>query len=291
MNNVKSGLEGNNWLLEKLQADEPFCAGKIGGTECSVITQYIHNAGYTPEIAQQINFLCGVTPSNKENLDMFSSFYLQSLKHIDALGRWNNNSQEQSLANKYVDTYDHFEMSFLDPLKFSPDNKPWSHALEGKNILVVSPFLDSFFNQYNNRENWDTHNVCPTFKTFKVIRSTFSNSLDPINGHKNWIDAYKDLVSRINKSEFDVALVGCGAIGLPLCSYIKSRLGKQAIHTAGSTQLLFGVMGGRWETRDYVKKVHWNENWVYPLDEETPFNVNDIPKNHYGEATYFKGSN
>ena len=49
----------------------------------------------------------------------------------------------------------------------------------------------------------------------------------------------------ISKIDFDVALLGCGGYGLPLCNYIRHTLGKSAIYVGGGLQLLFGVMGSR----------------------------------------------
>ena len=44
--------------------------------------------------------------------------------------------------------------------------------------------------------------------------------------------------------EFDVAIIGCGAYGLPLAVEAK-RMGKQAIHMGGATQVLFGIKVNR----------------------------------------------
>lgn len=48
-----------------------------------------------------------------------------------------------------------------------------------------------------------------------------------------------------NKLDFDITLIGCGTYGLPLAARIK-RMNKVAIHTAGWTQMLFGIYGERW---------------------------------------------
>ena len=71
----------------------------------------------------------------------------------------------------------------------------------------------------------------------------------------------------IKKIDFDIAFLGCGAYGLPLASYIKS-LGKQALHTGGSTQLLFAIKGRRWEGDG--ARVFKEDFWVYPSLDERP---------------------
>lgn len=47
------------------------------------------------------------------------------------------------------------------------------------------------------------------------------------------------------------------------------KLGKQAIHMAGVTQLLFGIRGKRWDN-DKLYHTFFNKNWCYPSVEETP---------------------
>lgn len=58
-------------------------------------------------------------------------------------------------------------------------------------------------------------------------------------------DALNAMCRRIDTSEFDVALMGACAYGLPLAAHVKRR-GQQAIHAGGVTQLLFGIFGERW---------------------------------------------
>ena len=59
----------------------------------------------------------------------------------------------------------------------------------------------------------------------------------------------------IKNLDFDIALLGCGGYGLPLCNFIKMDMNKSAIYIGGGLQLLFGVMGRRWENRDDWKKI------------------------------------
>jgi len=81
----------------------------------------------------------------------------------------------------------------------------------------------------------------------------------------------------IDKKDFDIALIGCGAYGLPLAAYIKSK-GKQAIHIGGSLQLLFGIMGERWKS-DKTLKV--NNYWTKPFKEDFIKKGSQIEKGCY----------
>ena len=80
------------------------------------------------------------------------------------------------------------------------------------------------------------------FKSFLLFRQVAGNT----EGYETWFDALKQMESEIDKADFDVALIGCGAYGFPSAAYCKS-IGKQGIHTGGSLQLYFGIKGKRWD--------------------------------------------
>ena len=65
-----------------------------------------------------------------------------------------------------------------------------------------------------------------------------------------------------------MALLGCGAYGLPLAAAIKG-MGRPVLQLGGALQLLFGIRGRRWEAMPPFAAL-MNEHWVRPLPEETP---------------------
>jgi hypothetical protein len=79
--------------------------------------------------------------------------------------------------------------------------------------------------------------------------------------------------NEIDKVEYDICLIGCGANGFPLAAHVK-RNEKKSIQLRGSLQLLFGIRGKRWEkpnlNKDYSFFNLMNEHWVRPPIEETP---------------------
>ena len=68
------------------------------------------------------------------------------------------------------------------------------------------------------------------------------------------------MTDEFRKIVFDVEIVGCGAYGFPL-SYEIKKMGRVAIHLGGATQLMFGIMGKRWEN-DFKDIV--NDSWTRP---------------------------
>ena len=59
----------------------------------------------------------------------------------------------------------------------------------------------------------------------------------------------------IERLDFDIALLGCGGYGLPLCNFIYKKMNKSAIYVGGGLQLLFGIMGNRWENIPMWKEI------------------------------------
>lgn len=152
-------------------------------------------------------------------------------------------------------------------------DKPWSMALSGKKVLVVHPFAKSIELQYAKRKLlWDNQNVLPDFelKTIKAIQ-TIAGEKSSFN---NWFEALDYIKKRMDETDYDVAIIGCGAYGFHLAAHAK-RTGHVAIHLGGATQILFGIKGKRWENIPEVSKF-FNEHWVNPLPEETPMNKDKV---------------
>ena len=84
------------------------------------------------------------------------------------------------------------------------------------------------------------------------------------------------MIEECKKMEFDVAIIGCGAYGYPLAAEIK-RMGKVAIHLGGATQILFGIIGNRWE-KDHPEfcRKFVNDAWVRPMDKEKIQNAGSV---------------
>lgn len=198
------------------------------------------------------------------------------MKEIDVLASY-------VYAEKYVDKY-------LDCVKVDLDGyyapflwkNPWTKYLKGKKVLVVHPFVDSIRYQYeHNREKlFENPDVLPEFAELHTIKAvqTIADQQDP--RFATWFDALQYMKDEISKVDFDIALIGCGAYGMNLAAHVK-RMGKQAVHLAGWTQMLFGVYGERWikDQPQYSKFI--NEHWIRPLKSEKPKGAEKVENGCY----------
>lgn len=99
------------------------------------------------------------------------------------------------------------------------------------------------------------------------------------NNFKDWFEALDWMKAEMNKTDYDICLIGCGAYGFPLAAHAK-RQGKKAIHLGGSLQLLFGIKGVRWENPNYNPKYNYaalmNQYWIKPNNNEKPNNAGNV---------------
>lgn len=265
---VLTDQEGNDRLYEMVLAGRPFAATRFGGTETKTIADVLYTkaggkcGGVSDRTLERIMQLSGFFPADREALNRFVDLYMECCTDIDLLGVWNILLQSY-LADECVTNADLAELRMFEPYYFA---RPWTRALEGKKVAVIHPFAETIEKQYKKRQQlFENKSILPEFelRCVKAVQTLAGNKCE----HATWFDALEWMYSEIMKEEFDVALLGCGAYGLPLAVKIK-RAGKQAVHVGGSLQLFFGIKGSRWDNHEVIGKLY-NEAWVRPSEAET----------------------
>jgi len=226
-----------------------------------------------------IKLLCnnaGVFPNDIKIMEKYAHASLDLLPEIDLLIFWGYVLGESYLRNKYAPNANLINQKALEPYLLK---KPWSRFLKGLKVLVVHPFADTIQKQYLKREEiFNNPDILPEFdlKTIRAVQSLGGNH----SGFENWFVALDSMKNNIRNTEFDVCIIGAGAYGMHLSAYVK-KLGKIAIHMGGSTQLLFGIKGDRWDK--YVPEVSklYNSSWVRPSDDEKPLIYSAIENGCY----------
>ena len=202
---------------------------------------------------------------DEEQIKKYHSLIVDSYNKADLIANWYSCKMEGDLIKKYSKNSILVPSKVLEPRLLK---KPWSMALEGKKVLVIHPFTKTIVSQYKKRELlFDNKLFLPNFE-LKVIPSVWYDPFDMDRKFITWFDALNYLKEEIRKTQFDIALLGCGPFGVPLVTYIKD-IGKQAIYIGGALQIMFGIKGARW---DQIKEVRdlYNEHWVRPDEEFKP---------------------
>lgn len=262
---VLSASEGNDSIKDTILLSKPAMVARCGATEMRCVDEYLTRAFFTNTIKREISELSGVFPATDEFLRRFCEYYIECVVQSDILALWGVGAECKVVKTRCGGNTKFTQLTALEPYYFK---QPWSEALKGKKVLVVHPFDESIRQQYSKREKlFRNPDVLPVFESLTCIRAVQS-----IAGQKTefdtWFDALEDMKAQIKEADFDVAIIGAGAYGLPLASYIK-ELGKIAIQMSGCTQILFGIKGKRWEQIPEVSRL-FNEYWVRPTGNETP---------------------
>ena len=285
------GQVASDVIRGELLADKPCMIARFGNTELRtvlrrwnrtrnnlVVNAYRYSMGkqgpfwWDKEIKKAMGNGAGFFPCTNETLDKFGDFFLHDLDQIDVLGTWVPG--ETAVAS----CFPHAQLVPLVDLEPFYHRDPWTSALEGRTVLVVHPFENSIRSQYAKRKDlFSNPQMLPDFnlKTLKAVQSIGGKS----PGFATWFDALDSMCAQIQETEFDIALIGAGAYGMPLAAFVK-RLGRKAVHLGGASQLCFGIKGKRWDDRPFYQKLY-NPHWTRPLREETPANHQTVEDGCY----------
>lgn len=275
---ILSATQGNAQLANAIHSGAPFGAGKIGSVELEGLNCYLADPTLktmSADLRQKLYANVGVFPQTDATLQSFFKTFLASLNALDVAGVWYNVG-ERAVLKTHAPQAVYTEIRALEPYYHT---HAWSHALQGKTVLLISPFTRSCASQYAQREKvWASKpNLLPEF-TLNVLRAPLSPALVP-PPYASWDETLTAMQAHIQKTPFDIALIGVGGYSLPLVAYCKS-LGKQAIHMGGSTQVLFGVAGARWDKSTAIGQM-MNTHWVAPSGDERPENVKLVERGCY----------
>jgi hypothetical protein len=222
---------------------------------------------------------------NFKMAEMFDNDAEQIIKYLNQLKKVYSESDIQvcwykTLAEaKLLKKYGRPEVKCTDFVLLEPfflDN-PWTKALEGKKVLVVSPFSATIEKQYQRIQDIYPNEFMPKFELTTVQSVWYAPTPGKDDRFECWNDALEYLKNEVKKKDYDIALLSCGPFGVPLLDTIYG-MGKQGIYVGGALQLYFGIRGNRWDQYPAYQPL-FNDNWVWPGDDNRP----------KGAANYEKG--
>lgn len=274
--------EGARWLRDALTSGTPFFAGKLGTSELDALYFRLHNPGvsYPSFLRRNLCVNAGVFPATDAILDDWvHSMRSDVLPHLDCVAQWNPGSPagESTVLRLTCPDAVRCKLRSLEPYYEAAVEDRWTLALPDR-VAVVSPFASSIAKQWKKRTGvWRGRTLWNERTEVIPIRCGYSPLLtdaDEPNAWPasirsgTWRDAVKATADAVTATGATVALLGCGALSLPLGAELKRR-GISAIHTGGATQILFGIRGRRWDAHDVISSF-FNEAWAPPSPDEIP---------------------
>jgi hypothetical protein len=273
-------------LRERLeQHTHPIAIGRHGATELRVLLFYtsmrLYGTPYPNYLVYQMEHEAGLFPATPEMIDKWAHEYLSSLKMFDLyVTGWVTDiaEQESGLMNAYApDTIRGLPLRVLEPYYVNRDIQ-WSNGLQNKHVAVVSSFANTMEKQLRNKECiWgDIHNnILPSSAKWSFVKTGYCPKLAGNRDEckwppfiKTWEDAVDYIVNEVKNTGAEIALIGCGSLGVLISSRLK-KLGISSVVMGAAIQVIFGIKGNRWETHDIIGKL-WNSAWIYPSESEIP---------------------
>ena len=292
--------QASELIYDLLVSGKPCMVARFGAFELNVVVNY---CGVSREKHSMWGFIkgnelqwwwnefsllklqtnAGVFPMSHQLAARFSKLMLEDMKQVDILSSWLR--EEQIMIDEYCLKLQKVMLLALEPYWAI---EPWTRALEGKKVLVIHPFASLIESQYAEKREllFQDKRVLPSFelKPLQAVQSIGGES-----EFKDWFEALNWMKTQMDATDYDVALIGCGAYGFPLAAHAK-RMGKQSVHLGGALQLLFGIRGKRWDDPSYGLRVFgvqnmykrlFNEAWVYPTGSLRPKYANRVESGCY----------
>lgn len=294
-NSVKDADTVSDIIYNELMSEKASMIARYGATELSCVINYLGVKAGRPNIfrylvgkeldwwwnknlLQQLEQWSGFFPPSIPNVERFCQLILNDSEQLDILASW---LSDERRLDHYIGTDIFIQLLFLDPFW---SKRPWTRALEGRKVLIVHPFAELISKQYTERrkELFTNQLILPEFTLYAI--PAVQSLGGEVNGFSDWFEALHWMEDEIDKVDYDICLIGCGAYGFPLAAHVK-RQGKKAVHMGGSLQLLFGIIGKRWENPAYGAKelgetgkypALVNKYWVRPGNVGAPKNADKV---------------
>lgn len=291
MSNTLPYRESVDFIRAGILSGRPFMAGKVGTGDNETMLRYmdIHDKEacllkwfkllvgrrrpfwWDNSIRAGIGVCAGVFPPTVEGIEEFCRIYETYLPEMDGFASCADG--ETRIHDRYCPKAVPITWESLFPLR---EGYSWFDALQGKRVLVIHPYEKSIRSQYFKALNCELHNGQGPFPEFDLLTYKPVNSIGGKSSEfVSWNEALRHMIAEISDIDFDVALVGCGVYGVPLSVHIK-RMGRVAVHTGGSTQLIFGI-----KARVYDGWGFYNENWIRALPGDVPENMGLIENGRF----------
>jgi hypothetical protein len=187
--------------------------------------------------------------------------------------------QEAALLATYAPTAFKTPLRSLEPY-YMPPALRWTRTLAGKRVAIVSSFAETAVAQAARGAQalWTGHSdpetLLPPTTTWIPIRTYYTPPV--AQGTEtgwpaaigSWAEAVSWTVARVIEAQADIAIIGCGALGMLIAARLKDA-GISAFVMGGAVQVLFGIKGGRWASHE-ILRTFWGPAWVWPAASETP---------------------
>ena len=264
-------------LADALAGGRCFAIGKLGVSEQCVL-------GYQPLLEHErdprrivayeaaLRFHCerqtGIFPTDADFLKRFAAEYAEHVRALDVIGLFGG-PQEPHIRAWHRLPGRCIPYRLMEPDISIPDrpDRCYLPLLAGKRLLIISPFaglLAARCNQATFEATWAKTGK-RWFAPAGVAAVEFPYGyVTETATHERFGDVlrlYEHVCADVARHTFDVALIGAGALGIPLAAFVKG-LGCVGLSLGGHLQVIFGVRGRRWHDDPFYRDQVMNDAWI-----------------------------
>ena len=283
-----------NYLNDKMKDNKPFVIPRIAGIENEVAMmgaictqQKQLNTETFNNFEQVIPIMkknAGIRLDNMEDISFYATNYLKPFHESELFAWWEPwGNVVKWIPRSFDFIIVNFPKNKIDAFVFdifhTIHSNPWTLALKGKRILIISSFIDSIKEKIPIRKKIYGIDLFPDCE-FVFLKPPQTHGK---NKSRKLEVEFNEFVKRIEeiKDSFDVALCSCGGYGNPICGAIYD-MGKSAIYVGGVLQMYFGIYGERWlRERPDIMRMYMNKHWSRPKENERPKNYKEVEKSCY----------
>lgn len=209
-----AAFEAKKLLSHKINGNESFLCSRWGGVEGQAVYAGLAGLFHKSEIFALKNN-AGFYPVDEISIQKFVKRYENAAKEIDILiaGTWCTRVEE--LYRLYSPKAILVTAAMMCPFW---EDVSWTSALKGKKVLVIHPFARLIEKQYRYRDKlFKAPDILPEME---LIVYQAVQSMNGSAEFASWFEALDKMKADISNIDFDVALIGCGAYGMPLGAFI-----------------------------------------------------------------------
>jgi len=275
----KPQAEGAAYLCAQIRAKKIFAAGKLGTSEQETLLFFLlervgDRSPYPPIIRKNITLNAGIFPATDASIDAWCVHMMEDvLPAMDAMVEWSTRPVEEGLVlQRFARESERLVLRSLEPYYEPTKEQRYTYTPDAR-FAIVSPFAKSIDRQKDRMAAvWPAEPLFHPTSSIVPVQTGYGPMLSDTGGWPaeitTWQQALTYTVEQIVSTGATVALIGCGALSLPIAAALKKR-GISAIHTGGATQILFGIKGRRWLTHSVIGPM-MNGAWISPSVEEIP---------------------
>lgn len=278
-------LQGAEQIRNAFDSADPFFIGRNGTIEMQVLFFWLMRrrgntqSPYPRDFVEVIERNAGVFPATNESIDAWAAAYLEALKQMTGgAAGWYEPlwGIENGILNNHAPNAFRTPLRSLEPYYVAAGHR-WTEKLAGRRVAVVSSFADTMQAQIQRPNEIWTGQQAGLLDISGVTWSFIKTGYAPMMAlgkaewpgtHNTWQEAVDYVVSSVVASRSQIAVVGCGGLGMIIAGRLKA-VGISTMVLGGAIQVLFGIKGRRWANHQIISRF-WNDAWVWPSPVEIP---------------------